>query len=104
MNYNDTIQYGGMLTLYNADISQKFFRSHPLYTIADGANFLLENNQGVAQDLQTMARTIEKEVTIGTDMPEGSKWEEDIEQNTHLESDEILEDVYSEKNANWQGM
>ena len=45
-----------------------------------------------------MARTIEKEVTIGTDMPEGSKWEEDIEQNTHLDCDEILEEVYNEKN------
>ena len=45
-----------------------------------------------------MARTIEKEVTIGTDMPEGSKWEEEDKQNTHLDSDEILEDVYNEKN------
>ena len=45
-----------------------------------------------------MARTIEKEVTIGTDMPEGSKWEEEVKQNTHLDSDEILEDVYNEKN------
>ena len=31
-------------------------------------------------------------------MPEGSKWEEEDEQNTHLNSDEILEDVYNEKN------
>ena len=77
MNYNDAIQYGGRLTLYNADMSQNFFRSHPLFTIDDRANFLLENNPSVAQDLQTMARTIEKEVTIGTDMLEGSKWEEE---------------------------
>ena len=77
-------------------MSQHFFRSHPLFTIEDRVNFLLENNQSVAQDLQTMARTIEKEVTIGTDMPEGSKWEE--EQNTDLDCDEILEDVYNEKN------
>ena len=76
-NYNDAIQCGGRLTLYNK--SQNFFRSHPLFTIDDRANFLLENNQSVAQDLQTMARTIEKEVTIGTDMPEGSKWEEEEE-------------------------
>ena len=79
-------------------ISQNIFRSHPLFTIDDRANFLLENNQSVAQDLQTMARTIEKEVTnLGTDMPEGSKWEEE-EQNTDLDCDEILEDVYNEKN------
>ena len=63
-----------------------FFRSHPLFTIDDRANFLLENNRSVAQDLQTMARTIEKEVTIGTDMPEGSKWEE--EGNTDLDCNE----------------
>ena len=31
-------------------------------------------------------------------MPEGSKWEEDNERNTHLDSDEILEDMYNEKN------
>ena len=43
-----------------------------------------------------MARTIEKEVTIGTDIPEGSKWQE--EQNTDLDCDEILEDVYNKKN------
>ena len=72
-NYNDAIQCSGRLTLYNANTSQNFFRSHPLFTIDDRANFLLENNQSVAQDLQTMVRTIEKEVTIGTDMPEGSK-------------------------------
>ena len=30
-------------------------------------------------------------------MPEGSKWEEG-EQNSHLDSDEILEDVYNKKN------
>ena len=77
MNYNDAIQCGGRLTLYNADMSQNFFRSHPLFTIDDRANFLLENNPSVAQDLQTMARTIEKEVTIGTDMLEGSKWQEE---------------------------
>ena len=75
-NYNDAIQWGGRLTLYNANTSQNFFRSHPLFTIDD---FLLENNQSVAQDLQTMPRTIEKEVTVGTDMPEGSKWEEEEE-------------------------
>ena len=45
-----------------------------------------------------MARTIEKEVTLGTDMPEGSKWEEDVEGNTHLDCNEILEDMYNEKN------
>ena len=32
------------------------------------------------------------------DMPEGSKWEEDAEGNTHLDCNEILEDVYNEKN------
>ena len=73
MNYNDAIQCGSMLTLYNANTSRNFFRSHPLFTIDDRANFLLENNQSVAKDLQTMARTIEKEVTIGTDMSESSK-------------------------------
>ena len=36
-----------------------------------------------------MARTIEKQVTTGTDMPETSKWEE--------QECEILEDVYNEK-------
>ena len=87
-----------MLELYNADTSLNVFRSHPLFTIDDRANFLLENNRSVAQDLQTMARTIEKEVTLGTDMPEGSKWEEDAEGNTHLDCNEILEDVYNEKN------
>ena len=87
-----------MLELYNADTSLNVFRSHPLFTIDDRANFLLENNQSVAQDLQTMARTIEKEVTLGTDMPEGSKWEEDAEGNTQLDYNEILEDVYNEKN------
>ena len=60
MNYNDAVQCGARLTLYNANTSQNFFRSHPLFTIDDRANFLLENNQSVAQDLQTMARTIEK--------------------------------------------
>ena len=45
-----------------------------------------------------MARTIEKEVTLGMDMPECSKWEEDAEGNTHLDCNEILEDVYNEKN------
>ena len=45
-----------------------------------------------------MARTIEKEVTIGTDMLEGSKWEEDEEGNTDLDCNEILGDVYKEKN------
>ena len=44
-----------------------------------------------------MARTIEKEVTIAMDMPEGSKWEEE-EQNTDLDCNEILEDVYNKKN------
>ena len=58
-----------MLELYNTDTSLNVFRSHPLFTIDDRANFLLENNQSVAQDLQTMARKIEKEVTLGTDMP-----------------------------------
>ena len=86
-----------MLELYNADTSLNVFRSHPLFTIDDRANFLLENNQSVAQDLQTMVRTIEKEVTLGTDIPEGSKWE-DAEGNTHLDCNEILEDVYNEKN------
>ena len=57
----------------------KTFQVTSLFTIADRANFLLEKNQSVAQDLQTMARTIEKEVTIGTDMPKGSKWEEEEE-------------------------
>ena len=71
-----------MLELYNAHTSLNFFRSHPLFTIDDRVNFLLENNRSVAQDLQTMTRTIEKEVTLGTDMPEGSKWEEDEEGNT----------------------
>ena len=97
MNYKNAIQCGRRLTLYNADTSSIFFRSHPLFTIDDRANFLLENNRSVAQDLQTMARTIEKEVTIGTDMSEGSKWEEE-KQNTDLNCDEILEDVYNEKN------
>ena len=60
MNYNDAIQCDSMLTLYNADTSQNFFRSYPLFTIDERANFLLENNRSVAQDLQTMARTIEK--------------------------------------------
>ena len=78
MMYNHAIQCGNRLTLYNADTSQNFFRSHPLFTIDDRVNFLLENNRNVAQDLLTMARTIEKEVTIGTDMPEGSKWEEEV--------------------------
>ena len=78
MIYNHAIQCGNRLTLYNANMFQNFFRSHPLFTIDDRANFLLENNQSVAQDLQTMARTIEKEVTIGTDMPEGSKWEQEV--------------------------
>ena len=96
--YNHAIQCGDRLTLYNTDTSRNFFRSHPLFTIDDRANFLLENNQSVAQYLKTMARTIEKEVTIGTDMPEGSKWKEEVEQNTHLDCDEILEDVYNEKN------
>ena len=69
-----------MLTLYNANTSQS-----------------------EAQDLQTMARTIEKEVTIGTDMPESSKWEEEEEeQNTDLDCDEILEDVYNEKNESYK--
>ena len=45
-----------------------------------------------------MARTIEKEVTISMDMPEGSKWEEEEEGNTDLDCNEILEDVYNEKN------
>ena len=31
-------------------------------------------------------------------MPDGSKWEEEDGRNTHLDSDEILEDVYNEKN------
>ena len=87
-----------MLKLYNANMSLNFFRSHPLFTIDDRANFLLENNQSVAQDLQTMARTIEKEVKVGTDMPEGSKWEENEEGNTDLDCYEILGDVYKEKN------
>ena len=87
-----------MLTLYNANMSLNFFRSHPLFPIDDRANFLLENNRSVAQDLQTMARTIEKEVTIGMDMPEGSKWEVDEEGNTNLDCNEILGDVYNEKN------
>ena len=59
----------------------------------------MENKGSVAQDLQTMVRTIEKEVTIGTDMPEGNKWEEEEEQNIDLYCDEILEDVYNEKNG-----
>ena len=54
-----------------------FFRSHPLFTIDDRANFLLENNRSVAQ---------------------GSKWEEDEEGNTDLDCNEIFEDVYNEKN------
>ena len=58
----------------------------------------MENNQSVAQDLQTMARTIGKEVTIGTDMPEDSRWEQEEEGNTDFDCDEILEDVYNEKN------
>ena len=87
-----------MLTFYNVDTSSNFFRSHPLFTIDDRANFLLENNQSIAQDLETMARTIEKEVTIATDMPEGSKWEEEEEQNTDLYCNEILEDAYNGKN------
>ena len=87
-----------MITFYNADMSLNFFRSYPLFTIDDTANFLLENNQSVAQDLQTMARTIEKEVTIGMNMPEGSKWEEEEEGNTDLDCTEILEDMYNEKN------
>ena len=78
MIYNHAIQCDNRLTLYNANMSQNFFRSHPLFTIDNKANFLLENNTSVAQDLQTMARTIEKEVPIGTDMPKGSKWEEDV--------------------------
>ena len=45
-----------------------------------------------------MARTIEKEVAIATDMPEGSKGEEEEEQNADLDCNEILEDVYNEKN------
>ena len=45
-----------------------------------------------------MARPIEKEVTIGMDMPEGSKWEEDEEGNTDLDCNEILGDVYKEEN------
>ena len=45
-----------------------------------------------------MARTIEKEITIGTDMPEGSKWEEDEQGNTDLDCNEILGDMYKEKN------
>ena len=96
-----------MVTFCNVNMSLNFFRSHPLFTIDDRANFLLENNQSVAQDLQTMARTIEKEVTIGMDMPEGSKWEEEEEGNTDLDCNEILEDVYNEKLtkvSNWQGM
>ena len=97
-NYNNAIQCDGRLTLYTADTSQNFSRSHPLFTIDDRANFLLENNQSVAQDLQIMARTIEKEVTIGTDITEGSKWKEEGEWNTDLDFDEILEDVYNEKN------
>ena len=87
-----------MLELYNANTSLNIFRSHPLFTIDDRANFLLENNQSVAQDLQTMTRTIEKEGTLGTDMPEGSKWAEDEEGNTDLDCNEIFEDVYNEKN------
>ena len=75
MNYNNVIQCGSRLTLCNANTSHNFFRSLPLFTIDDRANFLLENNQSIAQDLWTMARTIEKDVAIGTDMPEGSKWE-----------------------------
>ena len=35
-------------------------------------------------------------------MPEGSKWEEEVEPNTHLDSDEILEDVYNEKNEDYK--
>ena len=49
---------------------------------------MLENNQSVAQDLQTMARKIDKEVTLGTD----------AEGCTHLDCNEILEDVYNENN------
>ena len=97
-NYNDAIQCDSRLTIYNADTSQNFFRSHPLFTIDDRANFLLENNRSVAQDLQTMTRTMEKEVTIGTDMPEGRKWEEEEEGNNVFDCDEILEDVYNGKN------
>ena len=79
MNYKYAIQCGSRLTLYNAETSQTVSRSQPLFTIDDRANFLLENNLSVTQDLQTMTRKIEKEVTIGTDMPEGSKWEEEEE-------------------------
>ena len=98
-----------MLELYNTNTSLNVCRSHPLFTIDDRANFLLENNQSVAQDLQTMARKIEKEVTLGMDMPEGSKWEEDAEGSTHLDCNEILEDIYNKrmkltKCSNWAGM
>ena len=44
MIYNHAIQCGDRLTLYNADMSQNFFRLHPLFTIDDRANFWLENN------------------------------------------------------------
>ena len=63
---------------------------------------MLENNQSVAQDLQSTAKIIEKEATIGTDMPESSKWEEQEEGNTDLDCDEILEDVYNEKNETYK--
>ena len=36
---NHAIQCGNRLTVYNADTSQNFFRSHPLFTIDDRANF-----------------------------------------------------------------
>ena len=41
-NYNDAIQCGGRLSLYNAETSQTF-SGHILFTIDDRANFLLEN-------------------------------------------------------------
>ena len=35
-------------------------------------------------------------------MPEGRKWEEEEEQNTDFDCDEILDDVYNEKNEAYE--
>ena len=49
-----------------------------------------------------MARSIEKEVAIGTDMPEGTKWEEEEGQTSEMDYSAILEDVYNAKNESYK--
>ena len=81
-------------------ISNMHCRNHPLFTIDDRANFILEQSRCVSKDLSSLSERVEQELKNGTEFP-GQSWGPE-QHDVSLDGDSMnkeMEQIYAERNA-----